>query len=193
MSYLEQFSRDEREFLASLPYRTGLWISESDDSGGDDADEAEKNALRALITGYTEDFLKSEFVEELMKATLHYKEKWPEWEKSLDTLPDDCARGLALLEGRLDVNSVLSFRQSLMEIANTVAMAYREFDESQDGTVDVIRMYVRYYKAVITAKIAKAQPPTMDEIFNISHDELQALRSLSQILQVDMQGRARSA
>ena len=64
MSYLERFAPKQRELIVSLPYRVGLWISESDTSGGDEADEAERNALHLMMTGYAEDFLKSEVVEE---------------------------------------------------------------------------------------------------------------------------------
>ena len=84
MSYLENFSEDQKQLLIALPYRAGLWVSESDSSGGDHADEAEMMALEGIITGFAQDFCKSEFVEEVMGHTLDKRAQWEEWSKNLD-------------------------------------------------------------------------------------------------------------
>ncbi len=186
LAYLEQFTDDEREFLVSLPYRTGFWVSQSDDVGGDEADELESQALEAIITGFTEDFCKSEFVEELMRQALASKDQWPKWEETAADVPEDCRRAVRILEAQLEHKVVLSFKQNLIEIATTVAMAYREFDETQPFFVKT-KVYGRYFWGCMIAAILHKQPPDLDEILNISQAEQTALTTLYEALQVGPQ------
>ena len=81
MGYLDHFSEEERQLLIKLPYRAGLWISASDTTGGDESDEAEKQALASIVRGFTEDFLKSEFVEAVMReSAARLRQRGPEFE-----------------------------------------------------------------------------------------------------------------
>ena len=49
MSALSNFSEDEIELLASVPYKAGAWISHADDEEGEDDDERELKALESII------------------------------------------------------------------------------------------------------------------------------------------------
>ncbi len=187
MPYLESFTEEQRSLLVSLPYRAGLWVSESDEDGGDDADEAEMHALECIITGYSEDFLKSEFVEEVMLETLAHKDRWKDWSAGLDNVPEQCARAVDALNQHMESKEVLSFRQTLMDIARAVAMAYREFDEDE-ALPDKIKKYSRYYCGRFSAYLKKEQPPTLDEVLNISKAEQATLVALSKALQLDLEG-----
>ena len=184
MSYLEHFTDDQRELLISLPYRAGLWMSESDESGGDESQEAELITLESLIIGYAEDFLKSEFVEELMRQTLAAKERWGEWGNELDNVPQECQSALE----RMEPKDVLSFKQALIEIATAVAMAFREFDEEEQPVVEKVRLYSQYYWNCFLARVKKQQPPNLDAILNISRAEQEVLEKLSQALEIDLEG-----
>ncbi|MCB9990890.1 MAG: hypothetical protein H6867_05875 [Rhodospirillales bacterium] len=186
MSYLEKFTDEERHFLISLPYRTGLWVSESDDEGGDDSAEAEMQALESIITGYSEDFLKSEFVEELMRATLAHKDQWEAWRSDLATVPEDCRKAVEIVQAYLETREVLSFKQNLMEIATAVAMAYCEVEEeSQAGKFAV---YARHYWALFMARLRKEQEPRLEDHVNISRAEREVLGKLSGVLRIDLNG-----
>ena len=187
MPYLEQFTDDQRDLLISLPYRTGLWVSESDEGGGDESAEAEMQALESIITGYCEDFLKSEFVEELMHETLARKNKWEEWHDTLDSVPLECRQALDVLNERMEEKEVLSFRQSLMEIATAVAMAYCELEEEED-TAGKFQAYFRYYWGIFMARIKKEQAPAVETHLNISRSEREVLGKLSEVLLVDLNG-----
>ncbi len=187
MSYLEKFTEEQRDLIVSLPYRTGLWVSESDDGGDDDADAAEMQALENIIMGYTEDFLKSELVEEIMKSTLERKAKWAEWSEGLDTVPRQCQQAIDAMNAHMESKEVLSFKQSLMEIATAVAMAYRELDDEQNS-VEKMKAYARYYWETLMARIKKEQQPTLDSMLNISKSERAVLVKLSGALQIDMDG-----
>jgi hypothetical protein len=84
---LSHFSEEQRKLLVTLPYRTGFWVSVSDESGGAEADEAEQTALENIVSCFAEDFCKTEVVEQLMHEALHQKEHWPEWEKNIGNRP----------------------------------------------------------------------------------------------------------
>jgi len=55
MNFLDQLTEDQRTLLVSLPYRAGLFVSQSDNAGGDDSDDAEMQALDNIITGYSQE------------------------------------------------------------------------------------------------------------------------------------------
>lgn len=188
MSGLDDFTPEQRDLLVSLPYRAGLWVSESDDDGGGESQEAELKTLESLIVGYAEDFLKSEFVEMLMKHTLAHKEKWPEWSENLEAVPEECRQAVEILQESMDSKHVLAFRQNLMEIARAVALAYREFDEETDPLGERLSMYSRYYWDVFMARLKKQAPPALDDVLNISKAERAVLKQLSEALQVDIEG-----
>jgi len=192
LSYLDKFTTDQRELLTSLPYRAGLWVSESDESGGDESQEAELKTLENLIIGYSEDFLKSEFIEELMKETLSNKNLWEEWSRNLDTVPQQCHQAIVILEERMDSKDILSFRQALMEIATAVAMAYREFNEEEQPLPEKYIMYAKHYWHCFMARLKQEQLPSLEALLNISGAEHQILLKLSQALQLDMEGNPRN-
>lgn len=187
MPYLDKFTEEERDLLVSLPFRTGVWVSHSDDSGGDESAEAEMEAMRGIIMGYAEDFLKSEFVEELMRQTLARRDQWDVWGKGLETVPEECRKAAVILGRTLERKDILSFKQTLMEIATSVAMAYREFGDDTPLT-SRLRVYSRYYWRVFMARLKKEQEPSLDEILNISMAEETVLVQLAAALQVDMEG-----
>lgn len=186
MSYLEKFTDDQRALIVSLPYRTGLWVSESDDSGGAESSEAEMRALESIITGYSEDFLKSEFVEEVMRAALARRDQWSAWREGLDKVPEECRQVVAVLEGQLASRDVLSFKQNLMEIATSVALAYREDGDTGGGAN--FADYARHYLALFMARLKKEQDPRMETHVNISKTERKILDQLSDILKIDYHG-----
>jgi hypothetical protein len=183
-SYLDKFDEKQKALLISLPLRTGLWVSLSDASGGDEADAAEMAALEGIVTGFAQDFCKSEVAQEIMTQTLKHKDKWNEWASGLDKLPQECRSCIEWLAQHTDHKEVSSFKHTLMEIAMSVAMAYREFDDSVSFS-EKIHMYTELYKDKLMAFIQKRQPKTMEEILNISRSEKLALGELSNALQFD--------
>jgi len=182
LSTLQDFTDEQRVLLISLPFRTGLWVSESDAGGGGEASEAEMMVLESLITGYSEDFLKSEFVEELMRATLERRDEWDGWTADIDDVPGECGGALVILKEKLDARDVLSFRQTLMEIAKAVAMAYGEDEELSDAAGRKPSVFLKFFARF------KGRSAEADLSANISGDERQALAELSKVLEVDLDG-----
>jgi hypothetical protein len=184
LSYLEQFTEDQRELLTSLPYRTGLHIGESDTTGGQDASEAELRAIEAIVTGYVEDFCKSEFVEELMRQTLARRDHWDHWRENLDKVPGEIRECLELLATKIDHKQITAFKHNLFEIAMGVALAHREFDP--EGPLgDKIKFYSDYYFRWVNAYLKKEKILDIEEAMNISRAEQAAILKLEEVLRLD--------
>lgn len=175
----------QRNDLAALPYRVGLWISESDKTGGVDADQQEKRALHGIITGFTQDFLKSEFVEKLMLHTMAMNEKWDEWEENLDAVPDECRAAIDDLALKLEEKDITSLKITLMEIARNVAMAFRERDD-HDTLWGQAKLYFMMSWNNMMSVFTYQQPKTMVEFLNISQHESRALQKLGEVLKPDL-------
>lgn len=186
MAYLEHFNEEQRTLLIRLPYRAGLWVSASDNTGGDESEEAERQALAAIVRGFTEDFLKSEFVEEVMRHTVAHSDQWDQWGGQSENIPDEVRRGIEIAALYIDHKQIHAFKQSLNDVAMTVAMAYREFDSATPLAAQM-RIYSKYWLECARSYIKKTQPPIMDQYLNISAAEHRALDRLQDALQIDAQ------
>ncbi|HEY8189923.1 MAG TPA: hypothetical protein VIF12_04515 [Micavibrio sp.] len=184
MSYLDTFTQDQRNLLVALPYRVGLWVSSSDTTGGDDADKAEMIALSSIVTSYAEDYLKSEFVQALMEEMISRSAEWSQWGRNLDEVAGECIRAVSMISERLDRKDAMSFKYNLMEIATSVAMAYRELDHNQSFLFK-LRVYSRVMIDRKRAKQGGRITGTLTEMMNISAAEQAALDSLSRALGLD--------
>lgn len=177
MSGFDSFTSDQHDLLVALPYRVGLWVSNSDTAGGEDSDVIEMQALSDIVTGFAEDFLKSEFVQTLMEETVSRRAEWDSWSGHLEDVPGECTRAAELLSERLDRKELASFKMTLMEIATSVAMAYREFDGSAD-----FAHRLSVYSHVLVEKIRTLMTgrarQSNEELFNISKAERKALDAL---------------
>lgn len=178
MLNMNDFTTEQHKLLVALPYRVGLWVSSSDSSGGDDADEAEKQALKAIVTGFAQDFLKSEFVQRLMEETIAHTPEWSGWETGLENVPDECAQAVEILAEKLDRKELMSFKLTMVEIATSVAMAYCEIEE-RDGMAASMRIKAMMLLDRLRAMITGGDVRSEEEILNISSAERQALKTLA--------------
>lgn len=181
MAQLQDFTQDQRDLLEALPYRVGLWISSSDTTGGGDADDAEAQALEIIVTGFAEDFCKSQFVQTMMEEAVSRKGEWAHWGANLEQVPSECVRAIDLLSERLDRKEVTSFKLTVMEIATAVAMAYREFDHS-DKMTHRLKIYTRVMAEKMRSIFTGQRARSADEFLNISEHEQRALDILSRSL-----------
>lgn len=193
MAYLEKMSEELRRKVVSLPYRTGLWISESDTTGGDDADTAELEALETIITSFGEDFLKSEFVEEVMQETLDNMDLWDAWGEDLDSVLDDSKAVSEYLLSQVPEKELHSYKQNLMDIATSIAIAYRENDSGSGQYLYRIAIYFDFYMKSLWATLTTNQAPNLQHVLNISRDEKKALSLLAKALDIDLKKALREA
>jgi hypothetical protein len=180
MSFLDTLPQNEKELIISLPYRVGIWISHSDDTGGEVASVEEIAALNAIIEGFTRDVFGSEVVQYIMMETMASKDKWDGWAQNYKNIAADCQRAIDILNAAVDEKEVNAFRQRLYEIAEAVALAFREYDQLDFLTK--MRVYLNYYREKMAAAKRKHIFKTMDQYLNISLKERKALKNLAHTL-----------
>ncbi len=181
MNFLDSLLPDQRNLLVSLPYRVGLYVSESDQSGGDDSDEAEMRALESIITAYSQEVFGSETVQYVISETVNRKAEWDIWGENLDTIESQCHQAVDILSSAVDDKEVSSFKRHLIEIGESVALAFREYGDSTP-MLDKIRIYMYYMKSRKEAVSKGIIPMEWDQFINISLDERKALQRLAQAL-----------
>ena len=132
-SHLSDMSNDDRLLLYGLPYRVGIWMSHSDDEGGEDDDVQEAKALEKAIGDLAKAERVTPFVREVFLETLNHKGYWEEWTaRSFDVL-GDCERAVAVLEKHVSQEDRYLYKKALVNIASKVAGAHGEFGEGFTG------------------------------------------------------------
>jgi len=183
MNFLDQLMPEERRLLVSLPYRVGLYIGKSDSSGGEGAEQAEMQALSNMITAYSQEIFGAETAQYIISETVSRKREWSEWSDELDTIEDECIRAVDLLSRVVDVKEVNAFKRCLMEVAESVALAFREYDETIP-MMNKIKIYFLYAKSRAKAAKLGVVAKEWDQFINISLEEREALLGLSKALNV---------
>lgn len=184
MGLLDKFSDEEKDLLTALPYRVGLWVSRSDETGGEESGKAEIEALRGIIRGFAEDFCKSEFVEAIMRETISRNDRWNSWEKNADGVLAECSRAIEMISGYFEERDVTSFKHNLLEIGMAVALAYREFD-GHESFAGRLKIRLRYVRQRVIAAMQKKRIVSFSEYLNISRAEHAALAQLSAALRME--------
>lgn len=181
MGFLDSLTPNERETLVSLPYKVGYWVSQADSTGGDQSSQQELEVLSNIIHAFTAEVFGSEVVQLVMAQTVANKGRWPEWAKESGSLLEDCRIALDILAEHGDAKDANAYSMRLIEIAEAVAMAFREYDRM--GFIGKLRMYGSYY---ITTKFKKPLPgkprKTLGEYVTVSHAERRALNALAHAL-----------
>ncbi len=178
MSFLDELSEDQRTLLVSLPYRVGLYVSQSDTSGGDDSDEAEMEALSSIITAYSQEVFGAETVQYIISETVKRKGDWDGWSDELGTLESDCHEAIDVLSTSVDSKEVSAFKNHLIEIGESVALAFREYGESTPF-LDKIKVYLLYIRGKSQATKRGERYKDWEQFINISLDERKALRMIA--------------
>lgn len=127
MTGISIFSEEQIVLLASLPYRIGVWISDTDDEDGETDDRREMKALAVCIKMAAKEYDGPGIVDDILRETLAREKSWPSWkEGAFDVLPD-CKKAVALLKDKAGIQEARNYRAAMMEVAATVAQAYGEF------------------------------------------------------------------
>ncbi len=181
MNFLDNILPDQRDLLVALPYRIGLYISQSDQSGGDSSDEAEMQALSSIITAYSQEVFGAETVQYVISETVSRKDEWDSWSKDLETVEGECHRAIDILSEAVDEKEVSAFKRSMLEIGESVALAFREYGESTP-IMDKIKIYMYYKKSRKEAVRQGIVAMEWDQFINISLDERKALQVIAKAL-----------
>ena len=170
--------------LTSLPYRVGLYVSQSDQSGGDAANENELRAIENLIYGFADGVFGSELVQNIMAETIKQKDKWSDWDQHLEQVPDECTDALAILSPYVDYKESTAYAMRLMDIGEAVALAFREDIAGQAGFGRILA-YLRYLSYAKKAKAKKLPVRNFEDFLSISNDERRALVTVAESLSID--------
>jgi len=181
MSFMDQFLPDDRSLLVSLPYRVGLFVSESDRSGGVESEEAEMQALSNIIIAYSQEVFGAETAQYIISETVSRKKEWPQWSNDLDMVEGECHRAVDILSDVVDVKEVNGVKRCLMEVGEAVALAFREYDESV-SIVDKIKIYLAYMQSRKQAAKLGIIAKEWDQFINISLEERIALQNVAKAL-----------
>lgn len=184
MNDLDGLTQQQKQLVYSLPYRAGLWVSQSDSSGGVESDEKELRALANIIEGFTGEVFGSEIVQHIMAGTMQNREKWKDWSRDIEQVPQECEQAVDILLSHFDIKEVSAFKLRLMEIGEAVAMAFREVDENTSSSTKM-HMYMLFVITKIGSIFKSGITKTFDEFMNISLEERKALTELARALQTD--------
>jgi hypothetical protein len=178
---MDQFLPDDRLLLVSLPYRVGLFVSESDRSGGDESDAREMQALTNIIVAYSQEVFGAETAQYIISETVSRRQEWQEWSNDLDMIESECHRAVDVLSEFVDVKEVNGFKRCLMEIGEAVALAFREYDESV-SIVEKTKIYIAYMQSRMQATKLGIVAKEWDQFINISMEERSALQGVAAAL-----------
>jgi hypothetical protein len=123
-------SSTDEAVLVSLPYRIGLYVSYADVTGGWEAQDREQQSLANILRQYSEDFCKTEFCQKLLMETLMRRDQWPAWSQNIDSVPQEAEKVADILSGIFKEKDLRAFKEVLVDVALSVAMA---FHEGRDG------------------------------------------------------------
>lgn len=185
MTYLSLLPAEIQDLVVRLPFRVGLYISESDQTGGDESAEAERKALENIVTFYVEDTVKSEFAHEVMLQTLNLKSKWGGWGKDITKVPEECWAVVKAMAGIVPEKEIMALKHNLLEVGITVAQAYCEFDESA-STLNKIEVYVAIFLRKLQAIFGGEPALSGDSSLNISPAERSAIKLLADTMGISV-------
>jgi hypothetical protein len=180
MSFLSALTENQKEVLISLPYRAGLWVSKSDQTGGVESDERELQILSNIINGFAYEVFGSETMQIIMSETIRNKARWQLWASRLESVPEDCIEATDILRRFAEPKDITAFRNQIMEIGEAVAVAFSEFHESDKGSK--LSLYLEYVQARFAAFLKKRPHKTLSEYLSISVQERKALSTLASSL-----------
>ncbi len=180
MSLLDDLTKDNRETIIRLPYRVGLWVSQADTTGGQEAADQEVQALSNIIEGFAHEVFGSELVQYIMAETVAKKDEWPDWSAGRDSVLADCGLAVDILRDHTDEKDVSAFKARLMEIAEAIALAFSEYEEA--SAADKIFSYMSYFLEKIRTYTKKTSQKSLDEYLSISRQERGALGDLARAL-----------
>ncbi len=181
VNFLDQLTQQQRDMIVSLPYRVGLHISQSDDTGGDESDEIEAQTLNNLLTGFSQEVFGAETVQYVIGEAVQRKADWPKWAEAVNSVEEDCHKTISILSDIVDPKEVSAFKGCMVEIGESVAMAFREYSDDMP-IFQKLKFFLAYHKGKSQAEKLKRAYKSYDEFLNISLKERKALCDIAHAL-----------
>ncbi len=172
-----QFSESERQFLSSVPYRVGHWISDCDDNARSTLDDRrEAQALEKAISQMANLHRKMPFAAQVMRDIKSRKSQWSSWEAATTEaeILEDVKKAIDICREKGAQKALSQYKQAIWQIALIVAQSYGEHIDP-DNEMHVDRIFAWMGSFVFSPKMAKAPE-------NMSPKEKLALKKLRAVL-----------
>ena len=115
-----------------------------------------------------------------MGETVARRNEWEKWTAEIDQVPQEAAEAVEILRQHVIEKEVNAYVTRLMEIAEAVAVAFKEFDEV--SSFERFKMQALYARSFVMAKLAKRPPRSFSQFIRISLHERAALNALARSL-----------
>ncbi len=129
MTSLSDFSPEDRDIIASLPYRVGIHVSYADDEDGERDDELEVLAMEGCLKALARHHDGESLTKEISSYILKSKDKWDAWSQGVFNITPLCEDAVKRLQVTANSSEVQDYIKSTLNIATAVAQAYGEFGE----------------------------------------------------------------
>lgn len=177
MEFLNELDDFERDTVISLPYRVGRYVSMSDTTGGDEADQVELELLRNILHGFTQEVFGSELLQHVMSECVRNQHRWGEWNAQVPIAPEDCKEAIRLVELYAGAKEAHAFQTHLMEIGEAVALAFSEHEHES-----ALSQFMRNVAYSLRSLFSKRKQQSRGGYLSISPKERKALKELAQAL-----------
>lgn len=177
MTDLSTFTNEEKELLASLPYKVGIWVSYTDDVDGEGDDRNEIKALEHCLNEFARQSEGRPLVSSVIKETFHLKAKWAVWADQSFHVLKDVEKAVGVIKAKGTPQDYKAFRAVIMEIAAAVAQAHGEFSHFDDEEAKTIF-------SKIIGKLASLAEDDKGHPMNVSAAEDSALSKLAAALKI---------
>lgn len=179
MSELERFSPELQEFLAGLFYRSGDFISASDDTDmGEESEQKEQKSMLDLIRQFSKGGKLPPLIRDMAAETLSRDRDWPRWGDARGQFLNDFENQLDAIETSLNEEEAQSLRHCVFFLAMRVAESFREeadYGLDDANYFDKMQKKIAYWTLALTDRDARKK-------LNISPAEDSALHQLYDIL-----------
>ncbi len=179
MTKLSDFSDEEIDLIVSLPYKVGVSVSYADDEEGEIDDLREMRALETSIIEASKRHSNMGLTQEVASEILSSKDKWDLWAKQgVFNIEPLCEKVVVVLKSKADDDEVLSYVEMVVELATTVAQAYGEFGQDDQGEKGLL--------GVLVSKISKIFDNGTNHPMNVSASENDVISSISAALKKNL-------
>jgi len=119
----------------------------------------------------------------VISETVKSQDSWEKWENNIGDIAGDCRRAVEILEKTVDEKEVSAFKQHIMEIAESVALAFREVGEL--SFFENLKMKLEFMRFEYLARKEGVSCKSFGEFLNVSKDERKALEMLARALNIN--------
>lgn len=160
----------DKQLIAKLIFRAAMWVSLSDDKGGNTAQSIETRVIKARLQSLYRQFPNGSDEREIVGIALSNTQHWKAWSNDLIELLHEIQAAKPILTP--------SLRQIMLGVARDVATAFQE----RSGLSSAVVKASVVIRGLFSKKISRLSP---QEVANISSSERAALRELAEVLEIE--------